>query len=135
MDVTVAVIAQDLKVHEDGTFDIFGILGGWRVSAVPYLEPHMTLFISLSASPVETEVERTIEVHLIDADGKLIRRSWDTVTVPKSPRQGSRAGLNLNFPLRNVPFPQAGDYSFHILIEKDEKRVVPFYISVEEGES
>lgn len=135
MEVTVAVIAQDLKVHEDGTFDIFGILGGWRVSAVPYVEPHMTLFISLSASPAETEEERLFEVRLLDADGNPIRRSFATVTVPESPRPGMRAGLNLNFPLRDVPFPQAGDYSFHIFIEKDEKRTVPFYISVEEGES
>lgn len=132
MEVTVAVIAQDLKVYEDGTFDIYRVLGGWRVSAVPYVEPHMTLFMSLSASPAETGVERRLEVHLLDADGNTVDRVRTKVAVPKPLRQGSRAALNLNLPLKNVPFPRAGDYSFHIFIEEDEKRTVPFYISVEE---
>lgn len=132
MEVTVAVIAQGLKTYEDGTFDIYGVLGGWRVSAVPYVDPHMTLFMSLSASPAETGVERRLEVHLLDADGNPIERVRTKVTVPKPLRQGSRAALNLNLPLENVPFPRAGDYSFHIFIEEDEKRTVPFYISVEE---
>jgi hypothetical protein len=134
VEVTVAVIAQELDVHNDGTFDILGVLTGLRVSAVPYEEPYMTLFLSFSASPAEVDRERRIEVHLLDADGSLMRKSWTTVTVPEPPRPGSRADLNVGFPLRNVPFVKDGDYSFHIFVGDDEKRIVPFHIDIEKGE-
>jgi hypothetical protein len=134
VEVTVAVIAQKLEVHDDGTFDILGVLTGLRVSAVPYQEPSMTLFLSLSASRAEVGIERRVEIQLIDADGDLMRKSWTEITVPEPPRQGSRADLNVGLPLRNVPFVKEGDYSFHILVGDDEKRVVPFYINVEKGE-
>ncbi len=134
MEVTVAVIARELKVHEDGTFDILGVLTGLRVSAVPYVEPSMTLFLTFSASRAEVEIERRVEIQLIDADGSLMRKSWTTVTVPESIRHGSRSFLNVGFPLVNVPFVRAGDYSFHIFIGDDEKRVVPFLVDVEKGE-
>jgi len=134
VEVTVAVIAQGLEVHDDGTFDILGVLTGLRVSAVPYEEPSMTLFLSFSASPAEVGRERPVEVRLLDADGSLMRRSWTTITMPEPPRPGSRADLNVGFPLRKVPFVRDGDYSFHIFVGDDEKRVVPFHISVEKGE-
>jgi hypothetical protein len=134
VEVTVAVIAQELDVNDDGTFDILGVLTGLRVSAVPYEEPYMTLFLSFSASPAEVGRERRVEVHLLDADGSLMRKSWTTVTVPEPPHPGRRADLNVVFPLRNVPFVNDGDHSFHIFVGDDEKRVVPFHIDVENGE-
>ncbi len=134
MEVTVAVIAQDLDVHEDGTFDILGVLTGVRVSAVPLEIPLLNLLISFSASPAEVGRERRVEIELRDADGGLVRRSWTTVTVPKPPREGSRADLNVSFPLKNVPFVDEGDYSFHIFVGDDEKRIVPFHIDIEKGE-
>ena len=134
MEVTVAVIAQDLNVHDDGTFDILGVLTGARVSAVPIVVPQMNLLVSFSASPAEAGRERRVEINLLDADGNLVRKSWTTVDVPDSPRPGSRAELNVSFPLRDVPFLNEGDYSFHIFVGDDEKRVVPFHIDVEKGE-
>lgn len=133
MEVTLAVIAQDLKIHEDGTLDILRVLTGLRVSAVPYVEPQMTLFISFSASPAEVGMERLVEVRLLNADGDPMRRSRAMVTVPKPPRQGNRSDFNLSFPLRDVPFAQAGEYGFYIFVGDDNKRTLPFYISVEEG--
>ena len=134
MEVTVAVIAQDLDVHEDGTFDILGVLTGARVSAVPLKIPLLNLFISFSASPAEVGRERRVEIELRDADGGLVRKSWTTVTVPEPPRPGSRADLNVSFPLRDVPFVEEGDYSFHIFVGEDQKRDLPFHIDVEKGE-
>jgi hypothetical protein len=130
-----AVAAQDWREHGDGTIDILGILTGLRVSSVPLAEPQINLFVSFSASPAEVGMEKIIEILLLDADGDPMRRSQATITVPESPRPGSRSDFNLNFPLKNVPFVRAGDYGFHILVGDDDKRTVPFYISVEEGES
>jgi hypothetical protein len=134
VEVTVAVIAQDLQAHDNGTLNILGILTGLRVSAVPYEEPSMTLFLSFSASPAEVGMEKRVEVHLLDADANLMRKSWTTVTVPEPPRPGSRSDFNVGFPLRNVPFVKDGDYGFYIFVGGEEKKVVPFHISVEKGE-
>ena len=128
-----AVLAQDLEEPGDGTLNIFGILGGLRVTAVPYVEPHMKLFIHFSANPGEVGVEKPIDVQLLAADGALMRRYEGTVTAPKPPRSGTRSDFHVTINLNNVPFIQAGDYGFHIFVESVE-RTVPFYISVEEGE-
>ncbi len=133
MDVTVAVIARDLKVRDDGTLDILGILTGLRVTAVPYVAPSLTLFLSLSASQAEVGMEKPIEVRLLDADGTPMGSSRARVTMPEPP-PGRRSDLNVSFPLTNVPFEKDGDYSFHILIGGDDKRDVPFHINVEKGE-
>jgi len=134
VEVTVAVIAQDLKVHEDGTFDILGVLTGARVSAVPLTVPLLNLFISFSASPAEVGRQRNVTIELRNADGDLMRKSWTTVTVPNPPRPGSREDLNVSFPLKNVPFVSEGDYSFHIFVGDDHKRDLPFHIDVEKGQ-
>lgn len=132
-----AVVARELREHEDGTLDILGIYTGERVTAVPYVASRVRLFISLSANQAEVGQEKVVQVHLLAADGELMRRSQATLTVPDPPRPGSRSDFNVNMPLTDVPFVYAGDYGFHVLIEGVE-RTVPYYISVEneeEGES
>jgi hypothetical protein len=128
-----AVVAQGVREHQDGRLDILGIYPGVRVNAVPYVAPEIRLFISFSANQAEVGEEKVVQVHLLAADGELMRRAQATVTVPDPPRPGSRADFNVNFPLTDVPFVQAGDYGFHILVESVEK-TVPFYISLEEGQ-
>ena len=134
MEILNAVLAHELEELEDGTLNIFGILGGLRVTAVPYVEPHMNLFIHFSANPREVGTEKLIDVQLLAADGDLMRRAQATVTVPEARRPGTRSDFNVTLPLKDVPFIQAGDYGFHILVEGIE-RTIPFYISVEEGEA
>lgn len=133
MQILNAVLAQDVEESEDGTRNIFGILGGLRVTAVPYVEPHMKLFIHFSANPGEVGTEKLIDMQLLAADGQMMRRVGGTVTVPEPPRPGARSDFAVTMPLTKVPFVQAGDYGFHIVVEGVE-RTIPFYISVEEGE-
>jgi len=129
-----AFLAQDLEELEDGTLNVFGILGGLRVTAVPYQEPLINLFVHFSANPGEVRTEKLIDVELWEADGDLMKRFQTTVTVPDARRTGIRSDFNVNLPLENVPFIHAGDYGFNILVEGIE-RTIPFYISVEEGET
>jgi hypothetical protein len=128
-----ALVAQDLEELGDGTLNIFGIIGGLRVTAVPYVESHMKLFIHFSANPGEFEMEKPIDVQLWAADGDLMRGYKGTVIVPKPLRSGTRSDFHVTIDMNEVPFIEAGDYGFHILVESVE-RTVPFYISVEEGE-
>jgi hypothetical protein len=129
-----ALLAQDVEEFDDGTRNIFGILGGLRVTAVPYVEPQMKLFIHFSANPGEVGTEKPIDMQLLAADGEMMRRTQATVTVPESSRPGARPDFSVTLPLRDVPFVQPGDYGFHIVVEGVE-RTIPFYISVEEGEA
>jgi hypothetical protein len=135
VEVTLAVIAEELNTREDGTLDILGVMTGLRVTAVPYVAPRMNLFVSFSANPIEVGTEKVVQVQLLAADGEPMRKVQTTITVPDPPRgPGSRTDFNVIFPLTNAPFIKDGDYSFHILVDSVE-RTVPFYISVEEGEA
>ncbi len=134
MEIMMAIAADDLREHEDGTLDILGILTGLRVSDVPYVAPQMNLFVALSANPIEIGTEKVVQIRLLAADGELMKGADGTITVPDAPRPGSRADFNVSFPLTNVPFMKAGDYGFHILIDGLE-RTIPFHVSVEKGET
>jgi hypothetical protein len=128
-----AVLAQDVEEFDDGTRNIFGMLGGLRVTAVPYVEPEMKLFIHFSANQGEVGIEKLIDMQLLAADGEMMKRTQGTLTVPEPPRPGTRSNFSVTLPLADVPFIQSGDYGFHIVVEGVE-RTIPFYISVEEGE-
>ena len=134
MQILNAVLAQDLEELEDGTLNIFGILGGLRVTAVPYQEPLINLFVHFSANPGEVDTGKLIDVQLWEADGDLMKRWQTTVRVPEARRTGTRSDFNVALSLENVPFIHEGDYGFYIIVEGVE-RTIPFYISVEEGET
>ena len=62
MQILNAVLAQDVEEFDDGTRNIFGMLGGLRVTAVPYVEPEMKLFIHFSANQGEVGIEKLIDM-------------------------------------------------------------------------
>lgn len=129
-----AVIAQEFKRSADGTVDILGIFTGMVLGAVPFVQPDLNLVLGFSAGPAEVGRKRQIELQLLEGDERINAVRTDFV-VPDSPREGIRPSTYVHFPLKNVPFPRYGDYSFVVLVGDDEKAAVPFYVTQFEGGS
>lgn len=132
MEVMLAVAAQGLNAHEDGTMDILGVFDEITTSDVPCLVERMTLIVSFSADISEVGIDRTVSVRLLAADGDTIGVFQDTFEVPIPRRSGSPSIFNRAYPIANINFPDVGPYAFSILVGDDLKRTVPLYISLDE---
>jgi hypothetical protein len=129
MDVTVAVLADYANLSQDGKLNILGIFQEINPPVLPFTHPQMYLVLSLTAGPAEFNTTRNFRIPLLHSDGQEILAMEAQMRVPSARRPGSRAYINETIGLAGLTFPQAGDYSFHILIGDDEKAVVPLHVN------
>jgi hypothetical protein len=96
--------------------------------SVPRKHPHFFLVIQLRANVVEAG-EKTLEVRLIDEDGKdIIPTVRGKFTIPK-PAVGTESIGRIALELQNVEFPRYCSYSLHAVIEGQEMVRVPLKVS------
>lgn len=95
---------------------------------VPCKHPSFFLVIQLRANVVEAG-EKTLEVHLIDEDGKdIIPTLKGKVSIPK-PVSGTESVGRIAMQFINVEFPRYGLYSLHAVIEGHEMVHMPLKVS------
>jgi len=95
---------------------------------VPCKHPSFFLVIQLRANLVEAG-EKTLEVRLIDEDGKdTIPTVGGKFNIPK-PTVGTEAIGRIAMQFHNVEFPKYGSYSLHAVVEGLEMVRVPLKVS------
>ena len=129
VDVNLAVLADYANVSQDGKLNIMGIFQEVNATTLPFVLPQMYLVVSLTAGPAEFDTVRDLRIVLLRSDGEKLLELEGQLNVPRSPREGSRSYMNEAIGLAGIPFPQAGDYAFHILVGDDEKAVVPLHVN------
>jgi hypothetical protein len=97
-------------------------------SQIPTRHPHFSFVIQLRATLVETG-EKTIEVHLIDDDGKnVIPPLKGKFAIPK-PAEGELESIGrVVMQFGNVEFPKYGSYSVRAVIEGIEMVNIGFKV-------
>jgi hypothetical protein len=141
--VNLVVAARDVKADpRTNDLNIFGVFTEALPSALPAYIPLLYLIVFCEAEPPEFEQKKLIEIHLFDADRNLLQRWHDIFEVPPARRPGERSFAAPIFPLRDVPFPKAGNYEFAITVDKRTENSLPFYVheppetdETEEGEA
>lgn len=129
MKVNLVVAARDVKLDEStNDVDILGVITEAMPLALPGYLPLINLIPFCEADVTEVGQERLIEVSLVNADGDLQARWYDTNEVPPPRRPGERSFFVPIFPLRNVPFISAGSYAFSVAVDGDHKNSLPFYV-------
>lgn len=121
-----AVLADYVNVTADGKLNIMGIFDVIRAPSFPVIHPTMRLVLRLQGSPSERGSIKSIEIKMLDADGKQLLEIATTLSIPEA------APLNPDFPqiieLNGIPFMHPGAYSFSILVNGEEKATVPFTV-------
>ncbi len=129
MKVNLVVAARDVKVDEDtNDLDILGVITEALPQALPGYLPVVNLIPFCEADATEVGQERLIEISLVNADGELQIRWYDTYVVPQPRRPGERSFFAPIFPLRNIPFVSAGSHAFSVAVDGDHKNSLPFYV-------
>ena len=96
--------------------------------SVPAKHPSFFLVIQLRANIVEAG-EKTLEVRLIDEDGKdIIPTVSGKFSIPK-PIGGTESIGRIAMQFHNVEFPKYGSYSLHAVVEGLEMVRIPLKVS------
>ncbi len=129
MEVTLAVAALSASSDANHRMNITGVFTDINPLVMPCRMNNFCLVIFFEANPAEVGQPKTIEVHLLDADGRRTLSFGKIAVVPPPPRAGSRPSFNEVFFLENVLFARTGNHEFAILVGGDHKRSVPIYVN------
>lgn len=130
MEVEQALIADGANTTADGKLNVLGAFRNIRASNFPATHPTLTLILGFSADPVERGTTKSIEVKLVDADGKQLLGINGNLHVP-TPTEGSRTIEWWNqFRIDGLKFEQPGDYAFVVLIGGETKKRVPLLVAL-----
>lgn len=95
---------------------------------MPCKHPSFFLVVQLRANVVEAG-EKTLEVHLIDEDGKdIISVVRGKFNIPR-PAGGTESIGRIAMQFHNVEFPRYGSYSLHAVIERLDVVDIPLKVN------
>jgi hypothetical protein len=106
----------------------FHVLGGGvtRItgSAFPLRHPHLALVVGLRISAAETDREHEIRFVLLDPEGKEVAGATGSL-VAHGQADARDTSLTFSIDLWNLTFPDAGEYSFRLLVNGSELKRLP----------
>lgn len=129
MEVTAALLVDEIKKHPDGRVDLLGLFEDIYVGSVPFALDNLSLFLDLELAPEDRGRKHVMEVHLLDADAGPVQPAriikFDVPAEDDYPR--STAQLDLIFP--SVTFRRFGVH--HLDIVLDGRRARRVYLSIQ----
>lgn len=128
-----AVICDVAEVVDNGKLNIMGVFTDVYPEGLPAAISQAYVVATFSGSPAEVGRQRALRLDVRDADGNEIGFSDDSLTLPPAPRPGARAQVNVLMRMAPLILPSAGDFSFHILIDGDEKRTLSLHVNPPPG--
>ena len=129
METKLAVLADFASITREGKLNILGIFDEINPPKLPAQLPIFYVVISYEAGPAEFETEKSTQIAMTDADGNVMVRLEQKITVPRASRPGTRSTMNQISGIVGLPFPRAGDYQFAILIDGREDKTVRLRIN------
>ena len=88
----------------------------------------MQLVLELEAGPAEWDMQKQVEVKLLDADGNARFAITGNVKIPRG-EAGRRVRLNSTMTIGNLRFDAEGDYVFTILVGGETKKEIPLRLN------
>ncbi len=125
MDVPLALLADSANVSAEGNLNILGIFDAVVASEYPAAHPAATLVIQLRPRRSEVGMPARVVIRLMDEDSVIAEIQGEFI-VPALTPGGRVMGINQLFRIAPLGLPRAGNFAFHILVNEEEKAVVPF---------
>jgi hypothetical protein len=128
MEVTLALLADYANVTKEGKLNVMGIFTTINAPVLPCVHPQMQLVLELEAGAAERDMQKDIEVKLLDADANQIFSVKGNIKVPRG-EAGRRAHIHSIMGFGNMKFNAEGDYVFAILIGGETKKEIPLRVN------
>jgi hypothetical protein len=127
MEVQVFLAADYANVEQSGKLNVMGIFRDIYANNFPARHSSMFLVLKLGAQLGEYGVSRNITIKLLNADGIELLNITRPIDIPKG-EKGRRPEINMILGLRDLVFPEPGDYQFVVLVDNDWKGELPISI-------
>ena len=130
MELDFAFLADAADVSMGKLHVLGGAFDTIHVQGFPASHPSLAVVLRLLLSPIDLDRKHTLQILLLDADGKPIASANGELMMPKAP--GAPAGWKqaVLLPLRffNVPFKEEGHYSIEILANDKMLKAIPLRV-------
>lgn len=127
MELTMLLVADYANVDREGKANVMGIFNEVLSKQFPAIHPEMRVVFTLVASPAEQGTKK-VAMKLIDEDGSPLVE-WER-DIPIPAYEGRRNTLSQIIRLTGLQFPRAGEYSFRVLVDGDDKGSTPLYVTL-----
>ncbi|MCL6451825.1 MAG: hypothetical protein K6T75_11080 [Acetobacteraceae bacterium] len=127
MEVVFGVLADCANVSQEGKLNVMGVFDAIHGQGFPLIHPQMHVVVAMEASPAERGQTKSLEVKLLDADGRELGSVGACLAVPED-APGQTLKFNQIFQINGVKFDRPGDYAFHILVNGEERRRIGFSV-------
>lgn len=128
MQVTFAVLADYANISKEGKPNIMGIFENISARDFPYIHSQMFLVMRFEADLAETGQTKTLEIHLMDEDGKKIFVLPGKINI-RGVEPGKVMSWNQMIRLERLEFKNPGDYVFNILVNGEPRGRVPLKVT------
>lgn len=128
MKLELFLAADYANITGDGKLNVMGIFRMINAITFPARHSSMHLVIKLVPELGEYGVSRELFLKLLDPYGNEIVGLSGPIDVPKG-GGGITPEVNVILELKDVIFPQPGPYQFVVLVERDQKGVLPILVN------
>ena len=130
MQVKLAALADYALVSRDGKLSILGIFDQVNLPALPFGLPQMWLVVSLEGEPSEIGRQFQLDLLLWDSDGNQLFAHENTFMFMPPNQPGLRSTHNEVIGLHGMRFNTAGDHSFIIRVNGEERRRLVLRVAI-----
>jgi len=118
MEVTYAHLCDYAIVSQEGKISIMGIFDAINAPQVPATHPQMFLAFQISADYAEVGRDFTVEVQIVDEDGRQVWgvKGGGKVQPPVPVKPGERTTLGHLFAIQAFTFSKFGPYDVNIFL-------------------
>ncbi|QOJ34041.1 MAG: hypothetical protein HRU82_03350 [Nitrospira sp.] len=127
MKVRFAVLADYANVTQEGKLNVLGMFEKIHVSKFPVKLPAMQLIIRFEADISERNQQKSVQVRLINGRGERVLELGGSIAIGNQ-NPDNLPYLNQLLTLRDLVFPDAGDYQFDIYIDGSLAHSVPLKV-------
>jgi hypothetical protein len=126
METKLALIADAANTNENGKLNVLGLFDAISATSFPARHSSLVLVLRFECNASEFGHVKEMTIGLLTEDGKKLMEIKGEIEIPTP--TGPLHQTQLIFELRDIVFPEAGDYVFHINIGGEPKAQVPIHL-------
>ena len=105
-----------------------GIFSIINAPTLPWVHHQMQLVLQFQVGADDWDTEKSIEVQLLDADGKQLSDIKGNIKATR-PQVPKPLQINSIMSINNLKFINEGDYVFLVLLEGEAKKEIPLRVN------
>ena len=126
MELLLAVACEEARARPDGRLDLVGVFDELSAPGFPARQDTLTV-VFVMEWPVEEEGRRDFRADLIHTDGTRVLTIEGHTDVSAEGRRRPRTRLIM--PMKDVIFPQPGEYRFRLTVDGDAVTALSLFVS------